>query len=223
MNAPTCPHCGKALYEAEVGIIDDPSQVEPVEETRAGVIDDEEIQQAIFDSVEAGNRPGIAAADAGISKETFYKWKQRGEDQRRRKVRGKYRAFLEKLEAAEDRCEARYVNIVANGAVDDPRLAFDFLKVKFAKDWAQQVNVTINDERSRILEAVLQEFTDEPQIVERLLGRIAGGMGASQVRTVASRSTVDAESGTGDITLAGLEAGDSGPDAVDSDATTDVE
>ena len=63
----------------------------------------EETHNAIVAAVAAGNYMETAAAYAGISKDTLYKWLKRG----RRCERGKYRQFTDAVEKAQGESEVR--------------------------------------------------------------------------------------------------------------------
>lgn len=167
-----CPHCNRALeVEPDADPPDEKAQL-------AGRIDDPDLRQAILDAIEAGNRPIVAAAQQSVDSSLWYRWKRRADDQRKRRVRGKYRAFFDEVELAELKAEGRCVDIVANGAVDDPRLAMDFLKLRFSAHWQQQIAVVVETDRQKILEVLLNEFSDTPEILERFFRALAGLVGA---------------------------------------------
>lgn len=210
----TCPHCNRPLVEPEE------ASDEPLEEStnRAALLDDDEVRQSVLDSIEAGNRPLVAAAQAGVKQSTWYKWLAKGKDQRARKVRGKYRQLLDDIEAAELRAEGRAVDIISNGAIDDPRLAMDFLKLRFHKDWQQSVAVVVKSERDTILEALLNEFTgeeDQPTLA-RFFGALAGVVGPR-----AAPKVLPEAGGVVDGAVV-AEAGAGGPARLDSPDEPDV-
>jgi hypothetical protein len=73
----------------------------------------------------------------GISERVFYSWMAKG----RRQESGKFTQFVQAIEAAKARCEAKLVSVVMNGALSDPRFALNVLGRMNRKDWAATVNV----------------------------------------------------------------------------------
>ena len=72
-----------------------------------------------------------AAACAGISRSTFYRWLRRGETQ----ARGKYRNFWDTVTVSLAICEVRHVSAIAAAAQTDWRAAAWLLERRFSQRW----------------------------------------------------------------------------------------
>jgi transposase-like protein len=160
---------------------------------------DAETVQAILDSVEAGNSYTDAAAEAGIHRATFYRWVDKGNAQRtidsttgKPKRRGRrYRDFLDNLEQAEARGRARLVSIIANAVEDEPQLALQVLERKDPANWAPKVAVLVQDDREKVLNAIFKEFAEEPDLIERFLGAVAGVDVRPEVRRIQEGKVIE--------------------------------
>ncbi|MGG3737207.1 hypothetical protein [Aeribacillus pallidus] len=93
-----------------------------------------EIQKKIIDAVRAGNYMETAAAYAGISKDTLYRWLKQGA----RAKSGKYKAFHDAIEKALAEAEVRDVMIIANAATSDWKAAAWRLERKFPDKWGRK-------------------------------------------------------------------------------------
>lgn len=71
-----------------------------------------EVAQAIVKAVSAGNPRGVAAAAAGVSRATLFRWLARG----RRETEGAYRDLCDGVKKAEARAVRRRVGVVRKAA-----------------------------------------------------------------------------------------------------------
>jgi transposase len=94
-----------------------------------------EVVYQITNVVSAGNYLQTAAAYAGISKVTLFKWIKRG----RTAKTGKYRNFVEQLDQALARCEVGLVAGIRRFAEKDWKAAAWMLGRKFPSRWGQRV------------------------------------------------------------------------------------
>lgn len=181
-----CPHCGEELAEAEV-------EHEEEDGSKRARLNNDETYAAFLNSIEAGNSITGAAAEAGIHRAVVYRWWHRGEDQKRRRVQGKYRRFVEDVEAAQERMKARLVNIVAVGVEDDPQLALEVLSRRDPMNWAPKAAEAINDYKARCFEAIFEEFVHEQEIIERFIASFGRVDAPQPVREVQANKFIEAQ------------------------------
>jgi hypothetical protein len=105
-----------------------------------------EVQKKIVDAIRAGNYMETAAAYAGISKDTFYRWLKRGA----RAKSGIYKNFHDAVEKALAESEVRDVMIIANAAATDWKAAAWRLERKFPERWGKKSQY-YDDEEERSL------------------------------------------------------------------------
>jgi hypothetical protein len=101
-----------------------------------------EVQKKIVDAIRAGNYMETAAAYAGISKDTFYRWLRRGARARN----GIYKNFHDAVEKALAESEVRDVMIIANAAATDWKAAAWRLERKFPERWGKKTQYYDNEE-----------------------------------------------------------------------------
>lgn len=86
--------------------------------------------------IEQGNFVAVACRKVGISRQTFYDWREKGEDARKEgKHRSIYVRFLDRIEIAEAEAEAALVEKV----MKTKRGPLEILKRRFRKRWGDKV------------------------------------------------------------------------------------
>ncbi|WP_339174429.1 hypothetical protein [Anoxybacillus sp. FSL W8-1294] len=93
-----------------------------------------ELQKKIIDAIRAGNYMETAAAYAGISKDTFFRWLRKGA----RAKSGIYKDFHDAVEKALADAEVRDVMLIANAAATDWKAAAWRLERKFPDRWGRK-------------------------------------------------------------------------------------
>ncbi|RKH77001.1 hypothetical protein D7X99_33115 [Corallococcus sp. AB032C] len=93
-----------------------------------------ELQKKIIDAIRAGNYMETAAAYAGISKDTFFRWLRKGA----RAKSGIYKDFHDAVEKALAESEVRDVMLIANAATTDWKAAAWRLERKFPDRWGRK-------------------------------------------------------------------------------------
>lgn len=85
------------------------------------------LEAKICDVLATGQSRAAAAASVGISRETFYNWvKKAKNDDGSLKNGGKYRRFLDNVEAAEDEAESLVVNKLRQNVMEGSQRAIEF-------------------------------------------------------------------------------------------------
>jgi transposase len=120
--------------------------------------------ERIVELIRAGNYAETAATIAGIGKQTYYTWMQKGEGP---KARSPYREFRDAVLAAKAEAEARMVTVVQRAALDGSWQAASWYlertqQAKFGKrsgveltganGGAVQFEVSVDDLEARIAE-----------------------------------------------------------------------
>lgn len=129
------------------------------------------VQENIVKALLAGNRLDVAAAYAGIHRDTLNEWMKRG----RKSAQQPYRGFVEVLDQALAQCEVGLVtgiNKAGVGSKDHPgdwRALSFLLERRFRNAWGAQTTVNLK----RIADE-LASLPDDELLV------IAGGVGASE-------------------------------------------
>lgn len=93
-----------------------------------------ETQETILNAIRAGNYIETAAALAGISKETFYKWLRRGA----RAKTGKHRDFVDAVEKAQAEAEALDLQIIRQASKKHWQAAAWRLERRSPERWGRQ-------------------------------------------------------------------------------------
>lgn len=130
-----------------------------------------ELQKKIIDAIRAGNYMETAAAYAGISKDTFFRWLRKGA----RAKSGIYKEFHDAVEKALAEAEVRDVMIIANAATSDWKAAAWRLERKFPDRWGRKESV--NDERRLKLEQMkfgIEKIKKETEFIEERTKQIKG-------------------------------------------------
>jgi hypothetical protein len=99
-----------------------------------------EIQGAIALHVEAGNYPEVAAQAEGISKATYYRWMQRGEEDEAAGRRTVYREFRERITRARAKAQTYYVGLLLRNADErsDSRAIIEYLARTDPARWGRK-------------------------------------------------------------------------------------
>lgn len=119
------------------------------------------VAQKIITFVRAGNYPETAAKASGISLQTFYNWKERGEEERK----GPYRTFFEQLEEAEAWAETMAIAEVREGKPGWQGRAW-WLERKYFGRWGRRLAIIAQPDRAPSrLELVLTEVQSQPPLV----------------------------------------------------------
>ncbi len=95
-------------------------------------------QAKIVQAIVGGNDITVAAAYAGISKQTFYTWLERG----RKAKTGPFADFVDAIEKAQADAEARNVALIAKAAQDGTWTAAAWwLERKYPERWGRKERV----------------------------------------------------------------------------------
>ena len=130
-----------------------------------------EIQAKICDAIRAGAYVETAAALAGISKDTFYRWLKQGA----RAKSGKFKAFNEAVHKAMAEAEFRDIMIIANAAKVDWKAAAWKLERKYPERWARKDRSDVNlnhsgevskNETHEITFGLSEQLENDPESVE---------------------------------------------------------
>ena len=116
-------------------------------------------------------RSGLSHEDAvtlvGISKSSFYRWLQRGENAVDTGRPSKYAVFFKDIRKAEIEAKARKIQVVEKAAVDDPKMALELLARKYPKEWGKKQeigltgSVTTNYNLTEVIEEIRKELGDD--------------------------------------------------------------
>ena len=123
----------------------------------------DEVRDKLVRAIEAGNYHEQAAQYAGISKETFYRWRRKGEAGEE-----PYASLLEELDAAEAKAEVLLTNAVSKAAISDWRAADMQRKRRWPDRWGDRIDVRVMDRAWEELLDVIRERAD-PETYERVL------------------------------------------------------
>lgn len=96
-----------------------------------------ELQAKICDAIRMGNYMETAAAFAGISKDTFYRWLKKGARARS----GIYREFHDAVHKALAEAEVRDVAIIANAAKESWQAAAWRLERRHPERWGKKERI----------------------------------------------------------------------------------
>lgn len=77
-----------------------------------------ELTEVVCTSLRAGNYLETAAASAGVTSRSLRLWVQKGHDARKRKVRNRYRRFLDAIEKAQADGEVSHVKAVVDARAE---------------------------------------------------------------------------------------------------------
>lgn len=178
MSVKLCPHCGRDVNTPAVD-----------EHGRSPKFDDPEVRKKILDAVAKGNTLVDAAMHAGVDEKTVRVWLQKGLEQRRKRLVGKRRQFLDEYERAESKLRYELVERLHTAAEKNPWLLIAMLERVDPARWNRTEAAVVREDRDRLLSIIKSEFADEPEIVARFLGAVAGLVGARALQ-VARRGTL---------------------------------
>ena len=155
-----CPKCGEKFGDGP---------------GRKALLDDAKTAQ-IVKEITAGIGTTTAAIRAGIDKATFFRWLEKGRAQKR----GKYREFCDKIFRAEaDRRAAHALRLVKASTGTDKKpgdwRAGAWLAERIdPEEFALKVNLQVEEVVTLGAERLRQEFSGEPEILERAIRALAG-------------------------------------------------
>jgi hypothetical protein len=133
-----------------------------------------EVLKSILKTLDSCGTVADACEIAGISRPTFFVWKQKGE----RQAKGKYRDFLDALTlAVVKRRAAREKKVLGAGEKDWRATAWMMERTEPTR-YAPRVVFHTEQELRHALQALQAEFASEPELLERALaaiGRRDGG------------------------------------------------
>lgn len=160
-----------------------PEQNEEPHHGRRPILEDEEVRDALVQSLQAGNTISDSVAAIGISESSFFSWQARGRKELERldagekpkKAEAPYVDFLESIKKAQFEGKQRLVTIISNAALDQWTAAAWLLERKFPREYAQRVQHTIETELDAALERLKVGLT--PKEYNRALRCIAGSTG----------------------------------------------
>lgn len=133
----------------------------------------DEVREKLIRAIRAGNYHEQAAQYAGISKETFYRWRRQGEAGTE-----PYASLLEELDEAEAAAEVGLTATISQAAKSDWRAADTQRKRRWPDRWGDRIDVRVMDRAWEELLDVLRERAD-PETYERVLAILSseGGEG----------------------------------------------
>lgn len=103
---------------------------------------DAEVASRILSALSLGAWKKTACAWAGIDYTTFKRWMRRGRDEP--DTYPELADFARKVEQAENGCEIRAGRKAFEGALEDPKLALEWLKVRHRRRWSPKQEVRVS-------------------------------------------------------------------------------
>lgn len=129
-----------------------------------------EVQQKIVQAIRAGNYVTVAVDYAGIDRSTFYRWMERGRQQRT----GMYHDFHQAVRQAESFAEVRAVAILQSEMKENWRAALSYLERKFPDRWAtgaqQHKHVQASDSEPNHERTLDERIAHYESVFDRLSG-----------------------------------------------------
>lgn len=166
-----------------------------------------ELIATVVGFISKGSYITVAAAAAGVHRETLYAWMRRGADQRKRKVRGIYRTFLDAMERAHAECEtALLARIVKAGEEQWSAAAWTLERTRPSRYEQHRTSERVRRDLARAQTEVArrdqhpdadptESMTDDELRAEAL--RLAGGESAAGEPDVGPAAPVRAEDNPG--------------------------
>lgn len=127
------------------------------------------VQDAICTTLLACGTVEDACTLAGIAASTYRTWKLRGMEQRR----GRFRDFLTATRDALARRRVTREELILKAGLTDWRATAWLMERAEPLRYAPRVRVHIERELSSAVERVEEEFTGEPELLQRALGALA--------------------------------------------------
>ena len=93
-----------------------------------------EVRERIEKAIRAGSYAQVAARSAGISSSTYYRWLERGAEEKR----GIYRDFADAVEQAEADAEVHAAAVIRKAMSDDWRAALAYLERRHPERWRRR-------------------------------------------------------------------------------------
>lgn len=115
-----------------------------------------EVEAKILAHLETCCYRWAAARLAGISTQTFYNWIKAGE----RQERGKYRSFLDKVEAAEAEAQRRLLLGIQVQGKDDWKALAWLAEHRFPRDFGMKLQLLLQDEREKDVRELIKVVKD---------------------------------------------------------------
>lgn len=132
----------------------------------AAVDRDPELMDRICDLVRAGNYIETAAASAGVTRDSLYRWmRQRPE-------------FAERVHKAQAESEARDVLLIGKAATEQWQAAAWRLERRNPRKWGARVQISVQEELSDVLDRI--ERTTDAETYTRILEAIAADAGSEK-------------------------------------------
>lgn len=122
-------------------------------------ISTENVRDDLLTALESGMPPEHAAGYAGVDPAELWSWVQKGEDQKRRGVRGLFRAFLIEFEDSRARGMARHHRNVAQAGEQDWHASAWILERVDPKNYGSKLQVLVKDEQRSFLEKLRAGLT----------------------------------------------------------------
>ena len=92
------------------------------------------VHERVVQAIRAGNYAEAAARAAGISPSTYYRWLERGAEEKR----GIYRDFSDAVEQAEADAEVHAAAVIRKAMSDDWRAALAYLERRHPERWRRR-------------------------------------------------------------------------------------
>lgn len=134
----------------------------------APAIDPKKMDEAVR-VIRMGQPIIVACRFAGISKTAFFKWVQVG---KRRPEGDPLREFAESVAKAKESASVLALGSVFKGMQKDWKAAAWFLGVTKPAEFGQKVRVTLEEEFSSAIENLEQDFSDQPELLGKILASI---------------------------------------------------
>jgi len=121
----------------------------------------------IIQALEAGNYQKTAAALAGVSENTFYRWMDRGKNAKS----GKYREFCESVKKAEEKAKAYHLQQIRKASENGSWQASAwYLERKHPQEWGRQQRIDMKaDVKSKVEGAITTKIIFDPSIQQQIL------------------------------------------------------
>lgn len=111
----------------------------------------------IIQALEAGNYQKTAAALAGVSENTFYRWMDRGKNAKS----GKYREFCESVKRAEEKAKAYHLQQIRKASENGSWQASAwYLERKHPSEWGRQQRIEMDAQIKADVKGTVQVQTE---------------------------------------------------------------
>ena len=137
----------------------------------------DDLQATVCASLRDGNYLETAAAVAGVTARTLRRWVQQGHDARKRKVRNRYRRFIDAVEQAQAAGEAEHVGTISAARYDHWQASAWWLERTRPERFGRRDKVLVENSVREELDAALDKLERAlpPEMMDRVLSALADG------------------------------------------------